>query len=198
VIEGWIVYLIALPLAGFVAWRARRHGHSAFQVAVRALFVIYLGWMVGAAFFPLPVRWDLVRLERTEAGVDVSLVPGSSTRDYLSSGSREQIAFELGGNVAVFVPFGFLLPLVVARAGTWRRVLACGLLLSLSVELGQLAGSLALGYSYRVTDVDDVILNVAGVLLGFALWRLVRARLPGVVATGPGLAGDPTPDTSVA
>ena len=52
----------------------------------------------------------------------------------------------------------------------WRRVMFTALVVSASIELGQLARSLLAGYSYRVTEIDDVILNVSGVLLGFALW----------------------------
>ncbi|OPZ41781.1 MAG: VanZ like family protein [Actinobacteria bacterium ADurb.BinA094] len=42
------------------------------------------------------------------------------------------------------------------------------LLFPLGIELAQLAVSLALGYPYRVTEIDDVLLNFVGVLLGFA------------------------------
>src|ERR1035437_7644536 len=49
----------------------------------------------------------------------------------------------------------------------WRRVMFIAPVLSASIELGQLAGSLLAGYSYRVTEIDDVILNVSGVPLGF-------------------------------
>ena len=40
----------------------------------------------------------------------------------------------------------------------WRRVMFTALVVSASIELGQLAGSLLAGYSYRVTEIDDVIL----------------------------------------
>jgi glycopeptide antibiotics resistance protein len=33
-----------------------------------------------------------------------------------------------------------------------------------------------LGHSYRVADVDDVMLNVLGVVLGYGLYRIVRSR----------------------
>ena len=49
-----------------------------------------------------------------------------------------------------------------------------------------------LGYSYRVLDIDDVILNVAGVLLGYAAWRLAAGEI-GVRPTGglPANSGRP-------
>ena len=65
---------------------------------------------------------------------------------------------------------------------------ARALLFPLAIELSQLAVSLALGYSYRVTEVDDVLLNFVGVLFGYALFVLVR----GSVAT-PAVHGAESP-----
>ena len=52
-----------------------------------------------------------------------------------------------------------------------------------AIELGQYAISAWVGYSYRSTDIDDVILNVLGALIGvaiFVVWqgtaRLSRSR----------------------
>jgi len=61
------------------------------------------------------------------------------------------------------------------------------LLFPLGIELAQLAVSLALGYSYRVTEIDDVLLNFVGVLLGFAV-HLVARRFVTEPREG---AGDP-------
>jgi glycopeptide antibiotics resistance protein len=71
----------------------------------------------------------------------------------------------------VFVPFGLLMPLIFPRLASLRRMALAGLLFSLAIELSQLAVSLAVGSWYRMTDVDDVMLNVVGVLLGYALFR---------------------------
>ena len=39
------------------------------------------------------------------------------------------------------------------------------------IELGQLAVATAYGFPVRVADVDDVLLNTSGVLVGYLLWR---------------------------
>jgi len=56
------------------------------------------------------------------------------------------------------------------------------LTLSAAIELGQLAISLWLGYAYRSTDVDDVILNTIGAVLGFMAFVAVS----GLGALRPG------------
>jgi VanZ family protein len=53
----------------------------------------------------------------------------------------------------------------------WWRIALVALLYSVAIELIQLA------VPDRSADIDDVIVNVAGALVGFAMWRAVR-RLP--------------------
>lgn len=78
------------------------------------------------------------------------------------------VAFlNLTANVALFVPAGLLAPLVDVRARGLRRVLLFGFALSLAIEFTQFV----IG---RSADVDDVILNVLGVGIGFGAWALFR------------------------
>jgi glycopeptide antibiotics resistance protein len=176
-LTGIVVYPLAVVLAAIVGRRAARSGLPAFVVAMRILFVLYLGWVAGATLFPLPVRPLVAELEAAGTGVDVGLVPLATIRDVLLHGTPFAQAWILGGNVLTLAPFGFLLPFVAPRAATWPRMVVAALFFPLAIELSQLAVSLALGYSYRVTEVDDVLLNFAGVLLGFAAYVAVRGRV---------------------
>jgi glycopeptide antibiotics resistance protein len=179
-LTGVVVYPTAAALAALVAWRAARSGQPAFIAVMRALFVLYLGWVAGATLFPLPVRAGVVALEAVGRPVDVGLVPLASIRDALVHGTLFTQAWILGGNVLTLAPFGFLLPFAAPRMALWRRMVAAALLFPLGIELAQLGVSLVLGYSYRVTEVDDVLLNFAGILLGLALYRMLRHSVAGV------------------
>ena len=176
-LTGVVVYPLAAVLAALVAWRAARSGRPAFVVAMRALFVLYLGWVVGATLFPLPVRGGVVELESAGRQVELGLVPLASIRDVLENGSRFAQLWILGGNVLTLAPFGFLLPFSAPSLATWPRMAAAALLFPLGVELAQLGISLALGYSYRVTEIDDVLLNAVGVLLGFVVYVALRPHV---------------------
>ena len=79
----------------------------------------------------------------------------------------------IGMNILIFVPFGFLFALPFGESRRRWLVLPLGLLATLAVEAVQLAARSG------VADVDDVFNNFLGVACGFALARLcmnIRAR----------------------
>jgi glycopeptide antibiotics resistance protein len=89
--------------------------------------------------------------------------------DWISGGWEFVINFI--GNIAAFVPMGLIPPLILGRRAKLWHVVLFGLSLSLAIEEGQyLSGR-------RVTDVDDLILNTLGSLLGYVLVMGPRGRV---------------------
>lgn len=72
------------------------------------------------------------------------------------------------GNCLWFIPLGVLLPALYTRQRKLWRVMLIGALVSISIE----------GLQYLlctgVTDIDDVILNTLGSIMGYLLWRIIR------------------------
>ncbi|MFI9122117.1 VanZ family protein [Streptomyces bikiniensis] len=106
-----------------------------------------------------------------------NLTPGSSIRAYLGQPEFVETVKQLGGNVLLGVPFGILLPLLSRRTRGLVRVALLTIVTMLFVELVQ--GALITG---RAFDIDDVMLNTTGALLGYLLVgrRLGRAVHPRV------------------
>ncbi|MBL1103997.1 VanZ family protein [Streptomyces sp. 5-8] len=98
-----------------------------------------------------------------------NLHPGRSLNAYLEQGQFRDTVKQIGGNLLLGVPFGVLVPVLAPRARGVLRVLGLTALVMLMVELAQ--GALVTG---RAFDIDDVILNTAGALLG---WLLLGRRL---------------------
>ena len=69
-----------------------------------------------------------------------------------------------GLNILLFVPFGYLLPMLWKRADRWWKVLLCGFAASLVIELLQLVTR------YGMFDLDDLINNSLGALLGWSCY----------------------------
>ena len=68
-------------------------------------------------------------------------------------------------NVILFMPLGFFLPLLYKEYKTIGKVTLAGFILSLSIELVQLFGRGA-------TDINDLITNVIGTIIGYAIYKL--------------------------
>jgi glycopeptide antibiotics resistance protein len=179
---GWVIWPYAV-LAAALVWRWGMAACTPRRtLAARVVLVLYLGWLASETFFPLPVAAAALRggaAARPGGGLHADLVPFDSIAHLLALGLHWPTVRLLVGNVAVFVPFGLLVQVAWAALATWRRLLLAALALSVTIELGQLAVSLLVGYSYRVTEVDDVVLNVAGVLLGWAAWSALGRRADG-------------------
>ena len=70
-------------------------------------------------------------------------------------------------NVVMTVPFGFLFPLTQNRSAKFTGTIFSCFLLSLGIELLQ-------PFFNRSSDVTDILTNVLGGILGFALYAIFR------------------------
>ena len=73
------------------------------------------------------------------------------------------------GNTAMFIPIGIIWPIVFRKLDTHKKVIAAGVGFSLCIEILQLP------FYDRVTDIDDLILNSLGFLIGYGIYLLVKA-----------------------
>jgi glycopeptide antibiotics resistance protein len=140
-----------------------------------ALMLIYLAVLLALTFFPFD------GFSGTEP-VDLRLQAFRTINFALRKGPGSREFLVLIGNLAAFVPLGLLLPAITGKRSL-LTVFLVGLALSLAIEGGQLAISIALGFAYRTADIDDVIVNVAGAVLGYGLFVTV-ASLRTWVANG--------------
>ncbi len=150
--------------------RRRRQILAAVTVAYFALAAWLLGRR-GYAPHSSILYWDYVRR-------NIQLIPlrtiGEMFRLCTDSSAYSNVrvlsAANLAGNALLFFPAGILLPSLFCRLRRWGSYLGLMLGLILAVEVVQLftlRGSL---------DVDDVLLNGFGAVLGFWLWRRLAPK----------------------
>ena len=75
------------------------------------------------------------------------------------------------GNVLMFVPVGIVWPVCFHKLDSIAKTVLAGALLSILIEISQLL------FYQRCSDVDDVLLNTAGVLIGAILFFAIRKTL---------------------
>lgn len=121
---------------------------------------------------------EILRLTLTPSPASVGIAhanlhPFATIRLYLRHGSLRQQILQIGGNTAIGVPLGFLLPQITPRLRGLLRVLLATCVFIVLIELAQW-----LFVRGRAFDVDDVICAAAGAALGYLpLGRMFGMRL---------------------
>ena len=155
-----IIGLLAAVVIGLLL--VRRNGKWA-----RPLAVVWLAGLVYAAF-----------LMRTPYAAPRALLdPFHALKLFLKADNvallkRLRSLEGAGLNILLFVPFGYLLPLLWKRADRWWKVVLCGFLLSLLIELTQLVTHLGM------FDLDDLMNNSLGAFLGWGCFCMELRREP--------------------
>ena len=133
------------------------------------LMYINLAVILRFTFFPMakvnghiqPLVFD----SATAFPFRVNFLPLVNLFDY---DSKQDLLLNVIGNTAMFVPSGIVLPIVYKRLDTFWKVLTTGIGISLCIEIIQLP------FSARATDVDDLILNAIGVIVGYGIYTLIQ------------------------
>jgi glycopeptide antibiotics resistance protein len=151
---------VAAGGTALIAWRLSCGSRLTWLRALTGVAaVLYMMAVVYFTFLPLHLGPD--QYER-EWWVWVQIVP---FQDLLA----DPIGLIL--NVLLFVPLGLLAPLLV-RVRRWGEAALAGLLVSAAVEALQFIADLTISPG-RVADIDDLIANVVGAVLGFLLLQLL-------------------------
>ena len=102
--------------------------------------------------------WDIISkggLMATFQQANVSLIP------FQSEG-----IFTYCMNVIMLMPLGFLLPYIWKNFRNPLKVALTGFLFSVFIEFSQLPTN-------RLSDIDDLIMNTLGAVLGYVVWKLI-------------------------
>ena len=157
----WVlVRMIVFKKSGRFSWKREAQ-----------LMLVYTCIVVVArfAFFPFskvdgkiqPLMFDLANA----LNFRINLLPLVYLMDYEI---RREALINLIGNTAMFIPLGILWPICFRLLNTHMKVIAAGAGCSLLIEILQLP------FYDRVSDIDDLILNSLGFLMGYGIYLLVK------------------------
>lgn len=142
-----------------------------FVFCVYILCIILLTILPPRHFQPDNFRIDWSSI-KSIINSSVNLIPFATISRYLRIISWNVAINNLIGNVLLFLPFGILLPSIWEKMRKWSIIAITTLLISVTIEVMQL-------FLGRRTDIDDVILNVSGAMLGYIMYSMsVKILLP--------------------
>lgn len=143
---------------------------------IYAIFYIYIAKVIDEVFFPFPCDENMISMfKRTHSNIKHNIIPFKSIIGYFNTSKFRTIQFY--GNILLFMPMGYLLPLIKTNINKLSKVLTISFCISLGIETMQLMISFMYGFAYRSFDVDDIIMNVFGAFLGFVFLKLTAPIL---------------------
>lgn len=95
----------------------------------------------------------------------LNVIPFNWRHETWTMGSGKMIA-QIVANILLFVPLGFLLPIVFPKLRHCLKTLVCILLTSLSIEIFQY-------FIGRSADIDDLIQNFTGGAIGYLFFYIL-------------------------
>lgn len=167
-IPGFLVLFAALP---FVYWVIRRKADRRWTL-LALMAVVHVTLVIALTIFPIPIAGqEFYRVTRGMS--EDNVVPFATISSQLVHLSLNNVR-QLVGNMLALVPLGIYAPELWPALREWRKFVLVAIAFGVGIELAQYAGSLAEGFTYRVTDVDDAIMNASGAVIAFLVWPFVR------------------------
>ena len=122
------------------------------------------GWILGLGFY-IAILIQMGVISRTPGSVsEMVWIP------FQTSGGSSLIVLYSLANLVIFIPFGVLVPKVFRGVNSVWAMALVTLMTSVLIEIVQFM--LACGYS----EVEDVIMNVAGGVIGYLIIKFIEKR----------------------
>lgn len=163
------IILALIFITGSLLILRKNRGLTAPIAIIYILTVIYLTFLIRE---PTPLyRYSLKPFNAAIRAIEFGggLLPGllSGTVKITSWKSLESVVL----NIMLFVPFGYLVPLLWKKTDRWWKVVLLGFCVSLLIEAIQLLTRL--GFA----DVDDLINNTIGSVVGYLFYKLLLTHV---------------------
>lgn len=168
-----LIMLAVLPvcLLGRRPWREKTA-----RARVWVVFVVFMAGLLALTLegeYQSPKAMAQSAIRRIKSGEGINMVPFRTIAGFFKHFSPDIFLVNIVGNIVMFMPWGFGLPLLWKKRQRFLSAAAYSLALPVLIETCQL-------FIGRSVDVDDLFLNFLGGCLGAALYLGVRKLAPGV------------------
>lgn len=148
--------IILLPV--LIVWQNRRQQEVSIK---RKCVIILLALYIAAVFSVVGIpSVCYVMVDLSVNLIPIVTMPGDLKEPLL--------------NVILFMPLGFILPILWKRFQSVKNIIIAGLSLSLFIEILQI-------FTYRATDINDLITNTIGTLVGYLIAACLNRKMSGML-----------------
>ncbi|MDP4093236.1 MAG: VanZ family protein [Bacillota bacterium] len=170
-IPVWVLFRVVI----LIVKKIRKRNIDIKNEFIINLFALYLIFVAGIVFLPLSIYWAK---QKYYSLPNINYVPFKDLiKTIIYASYYKYIFINVFGNIAMFIPFGLLFPLLWGEKFKGLKVtILSGILLSFSIEVLQfIEGNVFHSLLSRSSDINDIILNTLGALIGyFAYVKLLK------------------------
>lgn len=176
----FIMYILIFTLIYAVFIRKKIYKSNFIKIILYYVFGIYIALIVGITIFPIPIQAEEIALNiKYNLGLSNNFIPIINTFKSIMSDFQQGIIIapiiQILGNIALFIPIGFYLPIFNENI-SFNQVSFIALCSTIFIESIQGIINIVIGYNYRSVDIDDIILNLIGAILGYYLFKFLSPK----------------------
>lgn len=183
IVWPFLSFVLTMPILAFLY---HRDGRLRFSQALAAYCsVLYLAGLACFTLWPLPSG-------DTGPGISYGIPPQFNPLNFIFDIMKDgwKALFQTLFNVVLFIPLGFIAQRFLQMKLLPTVILA--LIATCLIETAQLTGLFGIyPYAYRTFEVDDIIFNTLGGVLGWFCARLFARALPQQQIGTPPITHDP-------
>lgn len=155
---------------------ARKNKITKRRIMLVSVFILYMTAVAALTLFPMIYDRAYVTPGNNFENC-IQIIPFYTIGNMIRYGIPAYAAIQIFGNLIMTIPFGAALPILIGNEVKRHRkpfFAVFAVILPLKIELTQLTLDIVLNTYYRTMDVDDIILNTAGVFIGYGLCVLMK------------------------
>jgi Glycopeptide antibiotics resistance protein len=162
-----IIFIIRLKKKGFKT--------NIYHEVGLCLFIMFLVGLASQTFIPkLEFGNSAMAIVNGNLLGEMNLIPGKvfvdSYRECFQNGYYFYFVVNVIGNICLFVPIGFCVPLLWEKVSA-NKIVLIALCSSIIIEVCQYPQA-------RGTDIDDIWINILGALIGYVIFMFLSKKIP--------------------
>lgn len=162
---GYIIYLCSQ-----IIMKIRRKKELSFANIAKQIFVVlYIWFVLSVTLLPIIIPPEGIKAYN----INLNILQMFEYPEWQSA------VRNIAGNVVMFMPLAFCTYFISGKTVSFGRIIMISLIGSLSIEILQFIENISglADLSYRTSDINDVILNVAGGIIGWLLYVIYQKYL---------------------
>lgn len=168
------LFLALFFIASVILYYVHTTKKWTFRYWIIPVFVFYLLYLIKITIFPIFIfdadTLNRIREDVGEYFIFYQLKPLASIKNYFNEGAIIQLL----GNIMLLMPLTCFVEIVTKGKINIKKEILFVSLTSVMIELIQLAINYSTGHPSRVADIDDIFLNIIGVIITVCLLRLIK------------------------